>query len=32
MMLVVIALFARNGILGIVDSILGRIRDKRAVS
>lgn len=32
LMLVIIALGARNGILGIVDSIMGRLRGKRAVS
>ena len=32
LMLVIIALGARNGILGIIDSILSRVRGKRAVS
>ena len=31
LMLVIIALGARNGILGIVDSIMSRLRGKRAV-
>jgi branched-chain amino acid transport system permease protein len=30
-LLVCIALFARNGILGIAESIVGRLRGKRAV-
>jgi len=32
LMLMIIALFARNGILGIVDSVLNRLRSRRTVS
>ncbi|MFN3347594.1 branched-chain amino acid ABC transporter permease [Pseudorhodoplanes sp.] len=32
LMLMIIALFARNGILGIVDSLLNRLRSRRTVS